>query len=174
MHEHVRGIFRDGAKSKTFVEPSGGISDRYMQRDGRGKSIGVFDDALEKRAADPSPAYIRQERDIDHADVFRRVIDVQAPDGPPIEDDDLKRRLRIVMVVLRALHIELHAQERVDLRLSPADDSRDVLAGAGVQHPQEFIVAVVSIPKRQFRDGKTPTSAMQKFSGRCGCIFGCG
>ena len=166
FHEGMCGIFRDGTKSKTFVEPSGGIANRHMQGDWSGKTIGLLDDELEKRAADPSPADLRQERDVDHAHVFRRVIDVQPPDGPAVEEHDLKRRVRIVAVVLRALQVELHAQECVDLRLIPADDSREVLAGAGVQHPQEFIVAVVSIPKRQFRDGKTPTSAMQKFNGR--------
>jgi hypothetical protein len=89
---------------------------------------------------------------------------------------------------MRALKVELHVQEAVDLRLAPSDARELVDTRAGVQPPKEHLVCVVfrtkdeaivqcCIQRRtrcQLRDGNTPTSAIQKFIARFGCMFECG
>ena len=85
---------------------------------------------------------------------------------------------------MRALDVELHAQETVDFRRAPSDTRELVDARAGVQHSKERLVCVLFSTKNeaivqrrtrnQLRDGNTPTSAIQKFIARFGCMFECG
>jgi len=79
-----------------------------------------------------------------------------------------------VSAVVRALQVELHAQQGVRLLRTPSDEREFVSARAGVERSEERIVLAPFLPKGQFRDGYTPTSAMQKFSGRFGCMLLCG
>jgi len=147
-----------------------------MQRHGRAEPGGLFEHVPKQTASDAFPSRIWHERDVQYANILPRVVDVETPDGSAVEHDDRKRRGGEMVPIVRALQIELHAQEAIQLRRAPADIREFVEAGAGVQLSKERFVVVSFGAKvdAQFRDGYTPTSAMQKFNARFGCMFWCG
>jgi hypothetical protein len=152
---------------------------------GRSEARRLFEHLLEKPPSNAIPARIGDQRDVQHAHILRRVVHVETPDGPAVEQDDEKRRVGVVPAIVCPLKIELHAQEGVCLRRGPSNVRELVHARAGVQVPEERLVSVLfrtkeeAIDQRrvqrstryQLWDGNTPTSAMQKFNARCGCMF---
>ena len=161
-------------ESETFVQPPCAVSDADVQRYWSTEAGCLSEHLLEKPAANAFPASFRCQGDVDHAHVVRRVVDVETSDRPAVEDDDQKRRAGVVAAIVGALQVELHPQEGVGLLPTPSNRPELVDARAGVQRPEERLVVAPFLTKDQFLDGNTPMRAMQKFSGRFGCMLLCG
>src|SRR5271167_2238352 len=103
-------------ESQALVKPQGRIESFDVQGDGFAESSGFPQQIRENRAADSGAAEFGQQGNIHQPDLRGSVVEIDAADGRVVAQDNLKRRIAIMLPVVRGLKLKLLAEERVLLR----------------------------------------------------------
>ncbi len=141
------------------------------------RSAGTRDVGLESAQqvrAYSSIAELRQQGDVDNAELGQLPIDVQLAGRLLVDQDQVERRVRKLPAIRARLGSELHLQKSRQLGSVPAERSQLFGTGAGVQFVQESFVGRGGRPqgngahdrRTDERGGKTPCRAMQKLTVR--------
>jgi hypothetical protein len=84
---------------------------------------------------------LRQERDVDDADLRRAAMDVEPAGRLPVDEEDIEARSRVVLAPPGVLRLELLPQKGVLLRVVPRNDRELLCPRTRVDAVEELAVA---------------------------------
>lgn len=147
FHLEVRGRVPGDRKPEPLVEATCPVPRPHVKTDRPAGRSCLGLQSSEKGCADSLPAYLGEEREIDHTNLAFSPVDKESSDRLSVYENQVVQRLGKGSPIVLLLSLALHGQEGVDLLRGPPGLRHFLGPGACIELAKQIMIAGIGRQK---------------------------